>query len=105
MNRHSPFTTLNDHYPSISNPHLHDPNPFPPFNELPFPAVDSLVSLDRVANRDIEWLWPGWIPADRIALFEGDPGEGKSLVLLDLAARLSAGRTFPDGQPAPSTNV
>jgi RecA-family ATPase len=29
-------------------------------------------------------------------LLDGDPGQGKSLLTLNLAARLSAGREFPD---------
>jgi RecA-family ATPase len=35
------------------------------------------------------------------ALLEGDPGLGKSLIALDLCARLSRGRPFPDGSPSP----
>jgi hypothetical protein len=33
----------------------------------------------------------------KLALLEGDPGLGKSLVALDLCARLTRGRAFPDG--------
>jgi AAA domain len=32
---------------------------------------------------------------------DGDPDLGKSLLTLDLCARLSTGRAFPDGQPGP----
>jgi hypothetical protein len=56
--------------------------------------------------------WPstGSGPADwrgQLHLLDGDPGLGKSLVLLDLAARLTTGRPFPDGAPpvAPSAAV
>jgi hypothetical protein len=53
----------------------------------------------------IEWLWPGYLAAGSIAILDGDPGLGKSLITLDLAARLSTGRTWPDGAastgPAP----
>jgi hypothetical protein len=34
-------------------------------------------------------------------MFDGDPDLGKSLVTLDLCARLSTGRPFPDGSPSP----
>jgi hypothetical protein len=37
----------------------------------------------------------------KLALLEGDPGLGKSFVTLDLAARLSTGRPWPDGSAAP----
>jgi hypothetical protein len=33
----------------------------------------------------------------KVTLFDGDPDEGKSLVTIDLAARLSRGSTMPDG--------
>jgi hypothetical protein len=33
-------------------------------------------------------------------LLVGDPGLGKSWIALDIAARLSAGRPWPDGAPA-----
>src|ERR1051326_241339 len=38
-----------------------------------------------------------FIPYACIALLEGDPGEGKSLILADLAARVTRGGRMPDG--------
>ena len=32
------------------------------------------VSLDRVGTRGVRWLWPGWIPGDKITVLDGDPG-------------------------------
>jgi hypothetical protein len=37
----------------------------------------------------------------KLAILDGDPGLGKSLITLDLCARLSTGRPFPDGSPSP----
>jgi hypothetical protein len=37
----------------------------------------------------------------KLALLDGDPGLGKSLVTLDLCARLSTGRPLPDDAPGP----
>ena len=51
--------------------------------------------------REVEWLWPGWLPAGKLALVDGDPGLGKSLLTLDLCARLSTGRPMPDGSSGP----
>jgi archaellum biogenesis ATPase FlaH len=45
----------------------------------------------------VRWLWPGRIPLGKLTLLIGDPGLGKSLVTVDLAARLSRGVAFPDG--------
>src|SRR5437588_9751518 len=61
---------------------------------------DSLSSFPRasgISQASVSWLWPGWLPRGKLTLFEGDPGLGKSLVTLDLCARLSTGRPFPDG--------
>ena len=38
-----------------------------------------------------------WLALGKLALVDGDPGLGKSAMTLDLAARVSAGRLFPDG--------
>jgi hypothetical protein len=54
----------------------------------------------------LQWLWPGRIAAGRITLIDGDPGEGKSLLALDMAARLTSVREFPDGyRPAEPASV
>jgi RecA-family ATPase len=60
----------------------------PPFS--PRPASLAQPSL-------LQWLWPGRIAAGRLTVIDGDPGEGKSLLALDVAARLSSARELPDG--------
>lgn len=51
-----------------------------------------------------EFLWPGRIVAGRLNLVIGDPGLGKSLLTVDVAARLSRGAEWPDGGRAPLAN-
>jgi hypothetical protein len=51
-------------------------------------------------SRITPWLWPGWLPLGKLALLEGDPGLGKSLMTLDLCSRLTTRRDFLDGCPA-----
>jgi hypothetical protein len=46
-------------------------------------------------------LWHGRIPLGKLTLFAGDPGLGKSVVTLDVAARVTRGYSWPDGA-APS---
>src|SRR5688572_7336329 len=53
----------------------------------------------QVVAESVSWLWPGRIPLGKLVLLDGDPDLGKSLISLDLCARLSTGRPFPDGQP------
>ena len=37
----------------------------------------------------LEWLWPNYLPRGKLVLLDGDPGMGKSLLTIDLVARLS----------------
>jgi hypothetical protein len=55
--------------------------------------------LSDVQSESVSWLSPGRIPFGKLTVLEGDPGLGKSTVLLDLAARLTRGQGFP-GDPA-----
>jgi hypothetical protein len=57
--------------------------------------------LSEVAPRPCSWLWPGRLALGKLAMLDGDPGLGKSLLALDLCARLSTGRPLPDGSPGP----
>ncbi|MBK9129160.1 MAG: AAA family ATPase [Phycisphaerales bacterium] len=55
-----------------------------------------LVTLADVAPEPIRWLWPGRIALGKLTLVAGDPGLGKSLLSLDVAARVSTGSGWPD---------
>ena len=56
--------------------------------------------LIDVEKEEVQWLWYPYIPAGKLALLEGDPGQGKSWITCALAADLSAGRPLP-GQTSP----
>lgn len=56
-----------------------------------------ILRLSQVPEERVTWLWPGHFAAGTLTLLDGDPGQGKSLLTLDLAARLSAGTAWPDG--------
>jgi AAA domain len=53
--------------------------------------------LSSVEPEKVSWLWPSWLALGKLALVDGDPGLGKSVMTLDLAARVSVGKAFPDG--------
>ena len=53
------------------------------------------VSGVRAAR--VQWLWPRRIPSGKVTVVDGDPGLGKSTVLLDFAARISTASPLPDG--------
>jgi len=54
------------------------------------------VRLSDVPSTDVDWLWPSRIPRGHVTLLVSDPGAGKSLLALDIAARVSTGRPWPD---------
>jgi hypothetical protein len=56
-------------------------------------------SASQVTAEPVTWLWPSRLALGHLALLDGDPDQGKSLVTLDLCARLSTGRPWPDGTP------
>jgi hypothetical protein len=55
-------------------------------------------SCAEIAPSTIEWLWEPYLARGRLAVLDGDFGSGKSLVAVDLAARLSRGEPLPNGQ-------
>jgi putative DNA primase/helicase len=52
--------------------------------------------LSEARPYDVRWLWPDRIAGDKLTMLVGDPGVGKSLLSLDMAARVSTGRPWPD---------
>ncbi len=60
-------------------------------------AEPVLVRLSDVRPEPIRWLWSGRIPMGKLTLISGDPGLGKSLITLDVAARVTRGLDWPDG--------
>ncbi|MGD0290697.1 MAG: AAA family ATPase [Candidatus Binataceae bacterium] len=55
--------------------------------------------LSDVEPEEVEWLWRDRLALGKLNLLVGDPGNGKSFVTLDTAARVSTGAEFPDGSP------
>ncbi|EGV32616.1 AAA ATPase [Thiorhodococcus drewsii AZ1] len=65
----------------------------------------SLINAARIPIAPIRWLWPGWLAAGKIHVLAGAPGTGKTTVAMALAATLSLGGRWPDGERAPAGNV
>jgi hypothetical protein len=62
-------------------------------------------SGEELTMEKIEWLWSGWLARGKFHLLAGGKGAGKSTILFDLMARITAGTTWPDGTPAPLGDV
>ena len=48
-----------------------------------------------VESKDVDWLWYPYIPFGKITIVQGDPGEGKTTVILNLISLLSNGKPLP----------
>jgi hypothetical protein len=62
-------------------------------------AQPRLLRVSEVEAKPVEWLWKHRIPLGKATILDGDPGVAKSLFSLDLTARVTTGRTLPDGSP------
>ena len=78
-----------------------DSPPFLPPKET-VPQGAEFVRMDTVSPKPIEWLWQGRIALGKISFIAGDPGLGKSLLTLSLAAHVTTGNPWPvDGTKPP----
>ena len=53
--------------------------------------------FSSVTQHKVEWLWYPYIPYGKLTILQGDPGEGKSTFMLNVAALLTRGKNMPDG--------
>lgn len=56
-----------------------------------------LQAYGSMTQTKIDWLWYPYIPYGSVTIVQGDPGEGKSTMMLRLVALLTSGRKMPDG--------
>lgn len=60
---------------------------------------DLISRYADVTSTPVRWLWYPYIALGKITLLQGDPGDGKSTMMLNLIAALSSGTNLPDGTP------
>src|SRR5271166_4513277 len=48
----------------------------------------------------IDWLWPDWLARGKLHIIAGRPGTLKTTAALSLAAAITSGGQWPDGEPA-----
>lgn len=57
-----------------------------------------LTLYSDVQATSVRWLWYPFIAVGKITLLQGDPGDGKSTMMMNLIAALSNGGSLPDGK-------
>ena len=50
-----------------------------------------IINMADIQSQEIEWLWYPFIPYGKLTIIQGDPGDGKTTLVLNLAAKLSKG--------------
>ena len=55
------------------------------------PAKLEIIKASEITPKEVRWLWYPYIPFGKVTLLQGDPGDGKSKLMLSLAALLSKG--------------
>ncbi|HEX6817065.1 MAG TPA: AAA family ATPase [Ktedonobacterales bacterium] len=61
--------------------------------------------LSSVQTEPIDWVWQSYVPLGKLTIIDGDGGFGKTLILGDLAARITRGLPMPDGTRGVSGGV
>ena len=60
-----------------------------------------LINMETVEVEQIEWLFYPFIPFGKVTIIQGDPGEGKTTMVLQIIAKLTKGeKILPEQQQA-----
>ena len=59
-----------------------------------------IINMQDVEATEVKWLWYPYIPYGKITIIQGDPGEGKTTLVLNLAAKLTRGEKLPESVKA-----
>src|SRR4029453_15552855 len=74
--------------------------------EPPAPGAHAmLMEAQEVTEEAISWLWHPYVARKKLHALDGDPGIGKTMWALQLAACVSRGHPMPDqmGKPTIAT--
>lgn len=61
----------------------------------------TLTCFADVESEAVDWLWESYLAHGKLTLLGGDPGQGKSNITIDIAARLSRADQMPFGAKPP----
>lgn len=61
-----------------------------------------MIKLSDVQSQEIEWLWYPFIPYGKLTIIQGDPGDGKTTLVLNLAEKLSKGEGMDENMSVPT---
>lgn len=50
-----------------------------------------MIKMSEIQSKEVAWLWYPFIPYGKLTIIQGDPGDGKTTLVLNIAAKLSKG--------------
>ncbi|MCL2775771.1 MAG: AAA family ATPase, partial [Oscillospiraceae bacterium] len=56
-----------------------------------------MFTMQDVKTESVSWLWEPYIPCGKITIVQGDPGDGKTTLMLAIAAAVTNGEALPGG--------
>ncbi len=56
----------------------------------------NLIKMSEIQSEEIEWLWYPFVPYGKLTIIQGDPGDGKTTLALNIAAKLSKGESLDE---------
>ena len=60
-------------------------------NEMNVTVPLEIIKASEIEPKEVKWLWYPYIPFGKVTLLQGNPGDGKSKLMLSIAALLSNG--------------
>ena len=49
----------------------------------------NIIQMSDIESEQVSWLWYPFIPYGKLTIVQGDPGDGKTTLVLNIAAKLS----------------
>ena len=56
-----------------------------------------MIKMSEIQSQEVSWLWYPFIPYGKLTIIQGDPGDGKTTLVLNIAAWLSKGERLDSG--------
>ena len=64
-----------------------------------------LINMSDIQSQEVKWLWYPYIPFGKTTILQGDPGDGKTHLVLAIASMLTKGEALPSCEPMPPITV
>ena len=65
-----------------------------------------LIQMSSVQAEEVKWLWSPYVPLGKLTIVQGDPGEGKTTLVLAVIASLTRGEALSEyAEAAPPMTV